>query len=145
MKNFNARIQLNNISLSSMDLFTNVNSPESMIQAIKEIGIIPFSKNSIPGWSIQEITDPDFWFTTSDQLGPWDWKVEAVREGIVYGKFVGRKSAFATEECFRHLMNWRRSLPKYQIPLGAKFKPKTLDDKLMMPPDQILRKFCTAS
>ena len=58
-----------------MDLFTNVNSPESMIQAIKEIGIIPFSKNSIPGWSIQEITDPDFWFTTSDQLGPWDWKV----------------------------------------------------------------------
>ena len=49
-----------------MDLFTNVNSPESMIQAIKEIGIIPFSKNSIPGWSIQEITDPDFWFTTSD-------------------------------------------------------------------------------
>ena len=115
-----------------MDLFTNVNSPESMIQAIKEIGIIPFSKNSIPGWSIQEITDPDFWFTTSDQLGPWDWKVEAVREGIVYGKFVGRKSAFATEECYRHLMNWRRSLPKYQIPLGAKFKPKTLDDKLMM-------------
>ena len=68
-----------------------------MIQAIKEIGIIPFSKNSIPGWSIQEITDPDFWFTPSDQLGPWDWKVEVVREGIVYGKFVGRKSAFATD------------------------------------------------
>ena len=115
-----------------MDLFTNVNSPESMIQAIKEIGIIPFSKSIVPGWSIQEITDPDFWFTTSDQLGPWDWKVEAVREGIIYGKFIGRKSAFATVELYRHLMNWRRSQPKYQIPLGGKFKAATLDDKLML-------------
>ena len=115
-----------------MDLFTNVYSPESMINAIKEIGIIPFSKNTVPGWSIQEITDPDFWFTTSDQLGPWDWKVEAVREGIVYGKFISRKSAFATVEFYRHLMNWRRSLPKYQIPVGGRFKAKTLDDKLML-------------
>mgnify|MGYP003558195713 FL=1 len=101
-----------------MELFTNVYSPKSMINAIKEIGIIPFSKNIVPGWSIQEITDPDFWFTTSDQLGPWDWKVEAVREGIVYGKFISRKSTFATVEFYRHLMNWRRSLPKYQIPVG---------------------------
>ena len=114
-----------------MEPFTNVNSPESMIDAIKEIGIIPFSKNIVTGWSIQEITDPDFWFTTSDQLGPWDWKVEAVRDGIVYGKFIGRKSAFATVEFYRHLMNWRRSLPKYQVPLGGKFKATTLDDKLM--------------
>ena len=115
-----------------MDQFTNVYSPESMISAINEIGLIPFSKNIVPGWSIQEITDPDFWFTTSDQLGPWDWKVEAVREGIVYGKFIGRKSAFATVELYRHLMNWRRSPPKYQFPLGGKFKAPTLDDKLML-------------
>ena len=115
-----------------MELFTNVNSPESMIDAIKEIGIIPFSKNSIPGWSIQEITDPDFWFTSSNQLGPWDWKVEAVREGIVYGKFIGKKSAFATVEFYHHLMNWRRSLPKYQIPIGGKYKATTLEEKLLV-------------
>lgn len=112
-------------------MFANLKSPESMISAIQEIGIIPFSKNTIAGWSIQELTDPDFWFTTSDQLGPWDWKIEAVREGIVYGKFIGRKSTFATVEFYRHLMNWRRSLPKYQIPVGGKFKAKSLDDKLM--------------
>lgn len=126
-----ATFHLNTVSLLNMDLLTNVNSPESMIDAIKEIGMIPFSKNSIPGWSIQEITDPDFWFTTSDQLGPWDWKVEAVREGIVYGKFISRKSTFATVEFYRHLMNWRRSLPKYQIPVGGRFKADTLDDKMM--------------
>ena len=107
-------------------------SPETMIEAIREIGIIPFSKNIVPGWSIQEMTDPDFWFTTSDELGPWDWKIEAVRQGIVYGKFISRKSAFATAESYKHLMSWRRSLPKYQIPVGRKVTAKTLDDKLML-------------
>ena len=113
-----------------MQQFTNVYSPESMISAIMEIGIIPFSKNAVPGWSIQEITDPDFWFTTSDQLGPWDWKIEAVREGIVYGKFIGNKSAFATVEAYRHLMNWRRSLPKYRIAVGEASEMKNLEERL---------------
>lgn len=102
-----------------------------MINAIQEIGIIPFSKNSIPGWSIQEITDPDYWFTTSDQLGPWDWKVDAVQEGIIYGKFINSKSAFATVEYYRHLMNWRRSLSKFQIPVGGKSNDISSHDKLI--------------
>ena len=113
-----------------MELFTNVYSPESMINAIKEIGIIPFSKNIVPGWSIQEITDPDFWFTTSDQLGPWDWKVEAVHEGIVYGKFIGGKAAFATLEAYSHLMNWRRSLPKYRIAVCGASEMKNLEERI---------------
>ena len=113
-----------------MELFTNVYSPESMINAIKGIGIIPFSKNAVPGWSIQEITDPDFWFTTSDQLGPWDWKVEAVHEGIVYGKFIGGKAAFATLEAYSHLMNWRRSLPKYRIAVGGTSEMKNLEERI---------------
>ena len=108
----------------------NIDSPESMIRAIQEIGIIPFSKNAVTGWSVQEITDPDFWFTSSDQLGPWDWKIEAVREGIVYGKFIGGKSAFATVEAYRHLMNWRRSLPKYRIAIGGASEMKNLEEKI---------------
>ena len=113
-----------------MKQFTNIDSLESMIRAIQEIGIIPFSKNAVPGWSIQEITDPDFWFTTSDQLGPWDWKIEAVREGIVYGKFIGGKAAFATVEAYSHLMNWRRSLPKYRIAVGEASEMKNLEERL---------------
>ena len=115
-----------NFAMNIMKPLTNIDSPESMISAIKEIGIIPFSKNAVTGWSVQEITDPDFWFTSSDQLGPWDWKIEAVREGIVYGKFIGGKSAFATVEAYRHLMNWRRSLPKYRIALGGAHLSPTL-------------------
>ena len=67
------------------------------------------------GWSIEELTHPDFWFYSSDVLGPWDWKIDAIHEGMIYGKYISRRSAFATEEMYRHLMNWRRSLPKYPV------------------------------
>ena len=94
----------------------SLESAESMVAAIKELGIIPFFKGPVPGYSIQEMTTPDHWFDSSDDLGPWDWKIEAVQSGdIAYGKFIsGGKAAFATVEWYAHLMNWRRSLPKCQ-------------------------------
>jgi len=111
-----------------------IDSPERMIEVIREYGIIPFFNCPVPGWSIAEMTDPAYWFGGSedDELGPWDWKIEAVREGdIAYGKFLGGKAAFATVEWYRELMNWRRSLPKYRMALGEKYKAVTNSDKLM--------------
>lgn len=93
-------------------------SGESMIEMIRELGIVPLFRSGVPGYSIEEMTSPDCWFTTSDQLGPWDWKVEAVQQGdIVYGKILGGKAAFATLEWYQHLMNYRRSLPRYRVAL----------------------------
>lgn len=90
-----------------------------MIAAVRHYGIIPFFKCGVPGWSIEEMTPPEHWFFSSDELGPWDWKIEVVREGdIAYGKFLGGKASFATVEYYAHLMNWRRSLPKYRVALG---------------------------
>ncbi|MCQ2136924.1 MAG: hypothetical protein MJY67_08425 [Bacteroidales bacterium] len=109
-----------------------LSSAEMMVAAIRHYGIIPFFKNGIEGWSIEELTAPDFWFFSSDQLGPWDWKIDVVREGdIAYGKFLGGKAAFATVEFYRHLMNYRRSLPKYRMALGEKFAAKSTSEKLM--------------
>ena len=79
-------------------------SPERMIAGIRELGIVPFFRSRVPGWSVEDQTDPDFWFYTSDVLGPWDWKIDAVREGdIAYGKFLSGKAAFATTRWYRHL------------------------------------------
>ena len=91
-------------------------SAESMVAAIRKLGIVPFFKSTVPGYSIQEMTTPDHWFDSSDDLGPWDWKIEAVQSGdIAYGKFLsGGKAGFATVKWYAHLMNWRRSLPKYR-------------------------------
>ena len=87
-----------------------------MCDAIRAAGIIPFFKGPVPGFSIEELTPPEHWFYTSDELGPWDWKIAAVQSGeIAYGKFLcGGKAAFATVEWFAHLHNWRLSLPEFR-------------------------------
>ena len=93
-----------------------INSAETMYRAVKEAGIIPFFENPLPGWSVEEKTDPSFWFDgDSDTLGPWDCKIWCLQAGdIVYGKFLGTgKASFATPRWYRELRNWRRSLPKY--------------------------------
>lgn len=110
-----------NERMDSQSRQLTVDSPEAMVGAIRHFGIIPFFKGGIPGWSIEELTPKEWWFFTSDNLGPWDWKIDAVREGdIAYGKFLGGKAAFATADLYRHLMNWRRSLPKYQAAVRGK-------------------------
>lgn len=111
-----------------------IDSPERMTEVIRKYGIIPFFSGPVPGWSISEMTDPAYWFggENEEELGPWDWKIEAIREGdIAYGKFLGGKAAFATVEWYRELMNWRRSLPKYRIALGERYKASTNSEKLM--------------
>lgn len=90
-------------------------SEETMLEAIEELGIVPFFENPIAGYSIEELTPREYWFDGGDSLGPWDWKIYSVQSGeIAYGKFLwGGKAAFATVRLYRELMNWRRSLPKY--------------------------------
>ena len=88
---------------------------EAMHALIMEYGIIPFFENPVAGFSVEEHTPPEHWFT-DESLGPWDWKIHCVQSGeIAYGKFLwGGKAAFATVEVYRELMNWRRAQPKYQ-------------------------------
>ena len=89
-----------------------ISSPEMMERAIREAGIIPFFRSGIPGYSIQELTRPGFWFDgDEDPLGPWDWKIHCIQCGdIAYGKFLcGGKAAFATIPFYRELMNVRQA------------------------------------
>lgn len=92
-----------------------VTGAEAMRALVLEFGIIPFFENPVPGFSVEEHTPPEHWFT-DESLGPWDWKIHCVQSGdIAYGKFLwGGKAAFATVEVYRELMNWRRSQPRYQ-------------------------------
>lgn len=104
-----------------------------MTAAIRHYGILPFFKSSVEGWSVQDMTRPGFWFDDDDAgLGPWDWKIDVVQQGdIAYGKFIGGKAAFATVEWYAHLMNWRRSLPRYRMAVGESCKSDCNSDKLM--------------
>ncbi len=92
-----------------------VKDREGMLSLIKEYRLIPFFVNPVPGFSIEEHTPSDLWFT-EENLGPWDWKIECIQSGdIAYGKFLcGGKAAFATVDVYREIINWRRSQPKYR-------------------------------
>ena len=93
-------------------------SAETMLGVIETLGIVPFFENPIPGYSIEEMTARENWFDGQEDLRktPWDWKIPVVQSGdVAYGKFLwGGKAAFATVEWYAELMNWRRSLEKYQ-------------------------------
>lgn len=111
-----------------------IHSPEAMITEIRRYGVLPFFKCGVPGWSVEERTAPGCWIFEDDEavLGPWDWKIDAVREGdIAYGKFLGGKAAFATVEWYRELMNWRRSQPRWRMAEGGRYKASSQSDKLM--------------
>ena len=92
-----------------------VRNQGSMLALIRAYRMIPFFSNPIEGYSIEDHTLPEFWFT-EDELGPWDWKIECIQNcDIAYGKFLwGGKASFAMVDVYRELMNWRRSLPKYR-------------------------------
>lgn len=93
-----------------------IDCPERMLEAIRHYGIVPFFRCGIPGWSIEEMTPAECWFMSSQQLGPWDWKIDVIQSGeVAYGKYLRRKAGFATAEYYGHLLNWRRSQERYRI------------------------------
>lgn len=89
------------------DLDFMIRKKEDIIEAVDRFGFLPFFTNSIPGFSIEEHTDPKIWF--SDEAGPWEWKGPIIREsGCAYGKLFERKAAFVSKEWFPDLANYRR-------------------------------------
>lgn len=82
---------------------------QSLEALILKMGFLPFFKNEIPDFSVEEFTPPEFWF--SDECdGPWEWKGPVVRNGnCAYGKLFRGKAGFVSLEWFPELMNYRRA------------------------------------
>ena len=76
-------------------------------ELVNQIGILPFFRNRIPGWSLEEHIRPDVWFTSAD--GPWEWKGRLAKDKRnVYGRFIAGKNAWVSLDCFPDLANLRR-------------------------------------
>ena len=82
-------------------------SPEDVRETVRRLGFLPFFRNEIPGFSIEEHTPPALWFT--EVPGPWDWKGELARDpDLVYGKFFRGRAAFIRRDWFAVFSNYRR-------------------------------------
>ena len=65
-------------------------SSDDLIAAVEEYGFLPFFRNEIPGFSIEELCPPELWFA-DDVDGPWEWKGPVARSGkCLYDKLFNK-------------------------------------------------------
>ena len=85
-------------------MIRNINE---LLDAVEHYGFLPFFKNSIKGFSIEEMCPSELWFTDLD--GPWEWKGPASKSGrCIYGKFFGGKAGYVSKEWIPDFVNFRR-------------------------------------
>ena len=87
-----------------------VRTKEDLKDAILTLGFLPFFKNSIPGFSLEEHVHPDAWYhRDTDRWDVWEWKGPVIRElGCAYGKFFEKKAVFVSPAFFPDFANVRR-------------------------------------
>lgn len=75
-----------------------------------DYGLLPFFSNTIPGFSVEEMTAPGMLFGSDNQSeGCWEWKGPVIRrETTAYGKFFRRKAGFVTRSLLPDFINYRR-------------------------------------
>ena len=82
-------------------------SPEDVRETVQRLGFLPFFRNEIPGFSIEEHTPTTLWFT--EIPGPWEWKGELARDrDLIYGKFFRGRAGFLRRDWFAVFANYRR-------------------------------------
>lgn len=90
---------------------TLIDSQEALIETVKELGFLPFFRNNVPGFSLEERAAPSCWFSY-DGGGvwkAWEWKGPVIRRGsFAYGKFFRGKAGFISAEAFLDFANYRR-------------------------------------
>ena len=85
-----------------------IRSMEQLAETVERYGFLPYFKNSIPGFSVEEHIAPEFWFGDVD--GVWEWKGPLIRERrFAYGRFFEKKTAWMTMEWYLELANFRRA------------------------------------
>lgn len=88
--------------------FCELRSAEDIVRLVQEVGFLPFFKNDIKGFSVEECCPRELWFA-ADTDGPWEWKGPVARSGkCVYGKLFNGKAGFVSLEWFPDFANYRR-------------------------------------
>lgn len=87
--------------------FRPLKSADDLEQLVLRAGFIPYFAGVIPGFSVEEATDPDRLWNLED--GPWEWKGIVLRRmNVAYGHFARRKAAYVSLEILPDFLNFRR-------------------------------------
>ena len=86
-----------------------IRSAEELINYVNEVGFLPLFKNEIDGFSVEEHTWPQGWWSGDPEQDPWEWREEIARSGkVAYGKFFDKKAGFISLEWLPRFANYRR-------------------------------------
>ncbi len=105
---------------------------QELVNWINEIGFLPLFGNEVEGFSAEEHTSPDFWWTGDLQEDPWEWRqIIAASKQVAYGKFFGNKAGFISLEWLPYFVNFRRDGydfdARYQDGLAGRREKKIMD------------------
>ena len=117
-----------------------LHSPEDLRALVRKIGFLPLFSNAVPGFSVEEHTPANDWWT--DGPGdPWAWRqVLAPEEDIAYGKFFDKKAAFVSREWFPVFANYRRDGYDYEgLYEDGKMKSRNRQIMEAFEPDEQMR------
>ncbi|MCR5273401.1 MAG: hypothetical protein K6E13_10550 [Lachnospiraceae bacterium] len=87
-----------------------IQTVEELEAFIEEVGFVPLFANEIEGFSVEEHTAPDYWWTDVYEKDPWRWREIVAREKrIAYGKFFDKKAGFISLKWLPYFVNARRN------------------------------------
>lgn len=114
-----------------------IESQEQVERLIAQWGFLPFFRNGVEGFSIEDMTPPDILFgdSVSDfNNGPWGWKGPIIAQWqSAYGKFFRGKAGFVSLQWLPDFINWRRSQhPLRQLGPGARHILEVLQENESM-------------
>ena len=76
---------------------------------INDIGFLPLFKNTVEGFSVEEITASDSWWSDKSEEDPWAWREVIAAEGnIAYGKLFSNRAGFVSREWYPYFATYRR-------------------------------------
>jgi len=80
-----------------------------LVALINDIGFLPLFKNNINGFSVEEITITDAWWSDRPEEDPWQWREVIASEGdIAYGKLFNNKAGFISKKWYPCFASYRR-------------------------------------
>lgn len=86
-----------------------IHTVEEAIKYINKVGFLPLFKNEVEGFSLEERTVPEYWWSDNEKKDPWIWRTIIARsKKIAYGKFFDKKAGFISKKWAPVFANYRR-------------------------------------
>ena len=87
----------------------NIHNAIELETLVQQMGFLPFFACAVPNFSIEEFTPSRYWFVDGVD-GPWEWRMELARRGVVaYGKLFAKTAGLVSREWYPDLANYRRN------------------------------------